>query len=205
MIPLVLIGGGGHCKSCLDVIEAHGKFHPVGIIDKEISNRNSLAGIPFIGTDKDISFLFPKYNNAFITVGQISNSKTRKKLFKKMKSLGMNFPTILSPSALVSNSAKINDGTIIMHRSVLNAGVIIGCNTIINTMALLEHDVEIGSHCHISTGAMVNGGVTIFDGSFVGSGAIIYQGVKIGREAIIAAGAVVRKDVADGELVRGNK
>ena len=33
--PLVLIGGGGHCKSCIDVIEASDQFVIKGILDIE--------------------------------------------------------------------------------------------------------------------------------------------------------------------------
>ena len=30
---IVLIGGGGHCKACIDVIEVEGKYNIIGIID----------------------------------------------------------------------------------------------------------------------------------------------------------------------------
>ncbi len=30
---LILIGGGGHCKSCIDVIEQEDKFEIAGILD----------------------------------------------------------------------------------------------------------------------------------------------------------------------------
>ena len=30
---LILIGGGGHCKSCIDVIEQEDNYEIVGIID----------------------------------------------------------------------------------------------------------------------------------------------------------------------------
>ncbi len=30
---IILIGGGGHCKSCIDVIEQEGRFQITGIVD----------------------------------------------------------------------------------------------------------------------------------------------------------------------------
>ena len=30
---LILVGGGGHCKACIDVIEEQGKFEILGILD----------------------------------------------------------------------------------------------------------------------------------------------------------------------------
>ena len=202
MNPLLLVGGGGHCSSCVDVIAAQGEYYPAGIIDKKATKKINDQGIPFVGTDKDLFSLLPEFNSALITIGQIKTPNIRKNLFEELKNNGMNFPVILSPSALISKYAKINDGTIVMHGCILNSGVSIGYNSIINTRALLEHDVKIGNHCHVATGALVNGGVTICDGSFIGSGAIIHQGIKVGKKAIIAAGAVVRNDVLNGELVR---
>ena len=32
---IILIGGGGHCKSCIDVIEAEDKFEIAGIVDND--------------------------------------------------------------------------------------------------------------------------------------------------------------------------
>ena len=32
---LILIGGGGHCKSCIDVIEQEGRFDIDAIVDVE--------------------------------------------------------------------------------------------------------------------------------------------------------------------------
>jgi hypothetical protein len=35
MKKVFLIGGGGHCKSCIDVIENENKYKIKGIIDKK--------------------------------------------------------------------------------------------------------------------------------------------------------------------------
>ena len=54
---LILIGGGGHCASCIDVIEQEGKFKIDGIIDKRENVGLSLLGYKYIGTDDEISNL----------------------------------------------------------------------------------------------------------------------------------------------------
>ena len=204
MKPLVLIGGGGHCKSCIDVIQSKAEYHPVGIIDKKTHKKRMCLDVPVLGTDKDMEFILTKYANALITVGQIKTSTIRENLFKKIKAFGINLPVISSTTSHISKFSKIEEGTIIMHQSIVNAGAVVGYNNIINTMALIEHDACIGNHCHISTGALINGGVTIGDGSFVGSGAVIHQGIKIGKHAVISAGLVIKRDVADGEIIGVN-
>ncbi|HQB08035.1 MAG TPA: acetyltransferase, partial [Rectinema sp.] len=35
MKDIILIGGGGHCRSVIDVIELGNEFRIIGIIDKE--------------------------------------------------------------------------------------------------------------------------------------------------------------------------
>ena len=47
---IILIGGGGHCKSVIDVIEQEGKFQIAGIIDKQ-GNISKVLGYPIIGND----------------------------------------------------------------------------------------------------------------------------------------------------------
>ena len=83
MKPLVLIGGGGHCKSCIDVIQSKAEYHPVGIIDKKTHKKRMCLDVPVLGTDKDMEFILTKYANALITVGQIKTSTIRENLFKK--------------------------------------------------------------------------------------------------------------------------
>ena len=34
---IILLGGGGHCRSCIDVIEQAGDFNIAGIVDKNLS------------------------------------------------------------------------------------------------------------------------------------------------------------------------
>jgi len=40
MKNLILIGAGGHCRSCIDVIEAEKKYKIIGLIDKNKSTIN---------------------------------------------------------------------------------------------------------------------------------------------------------------------
>jgi len=46
---ILLIGGGGHCKSCIDVIEQKGRFAIAGIVDKPASVGGRILDYPVIG------------------------------------------------------------------------------------------------------------------------------------------------------------
>ena len=174
--PILLIGGGGHCKSCIDVIEQEGKFQIAGIVDLPEKRGQSVLEYPVMGCDDDLSELIQSYPNVLITLGQIQSPARRVKLFNDLKRLGAKFPVICSPLAYVSPHAQIGEGTVIMHHALINAGARVGRNCIINTKALVEHDAIIEDHCHISTGAIINGGVRIGPGTFIGSNTVTRNG-----------------------------
>jgi len=194
--PLVLIGGGGHCKACIDVIEATGKWRILGILDLAERVGEKVLGHRIIGTDDRIRQFAADGARFLVSIGQIKAVEPRRRAYERVKSANGKFATIVSPLAYVSPSAVVGDGTIVMHRALVNASATIGDNVIINTMALIEHDVVVGDHCHISTAAVVNGGATIGSGSFVGSNAAIVQEAVVPDDAFIPAGTLYRQQEA---------
>ena len=164
MKNIILIGGGGHCKSVIDVIEQEGRFEIAGIVDKSELLGSSILGYSVIGSDFDLDSLAKKYQYALITIGQIKSPSLRIKLFDLATKAGFTLPNIISPSAYVSKHSCIGNGVVVMHHAIVNASASIGDNCIINSKALIEHDCTISKHCHISTNATINGGVTIESG-----------------------------------------
>ena len=64
MKKIVLIGAGGHCVSCIDVIELEKKFIIYGLID---NNKKFLLKYKVIGKDKN-QVLLPKESIAALDV-----------------------------------------------------------------------------------------------------------------------------------------
>ena len=193
MKKIILIGAGGHARSCIDVIKELKKFKISYLLEKKITS--SLKEFKKVVYDKkNLLKINKNVKNAFICFGQIQNRTNRQKVFEELKKLNYKFPIIKSHTAYISKSSKILDGTIIMHRSIVNANVSIGYNNIINTGSIIEHDVLIGNHNHIAPGAIINGGVKIGNNCFIGSGSIIRQGMKIKNNSFIQAGKVILKN-----------
>ena len=199
---LILVGGGGHCKSVIDVAESAG-WTILGIVDVAENVGKKVLRYTVIGVDEQMSDFI---NEAYflVTVGQIKNVELRKKLHEKILSADGRLATIIASDAHVSKHAEIGKGTVVMHKAVINADAKIGLGCIINTMANIEHDAEVGDYCHISTGAMINGDCFIGRETFIGSGAILCNGVSIAERCIIAAGAVVRKNIQISGIYAGN-
>ncbi|MCF8026470.1 MAG: acetyltransferase [Desulfobacteraceae bacterium] len=190
---IILIGAGGHCRSCIDVIEQENRYAIAGVVEKPGADTAAkVFGYPVLGTDDDLSALRKDYQYALLAVGQIKSARPRIRLCERLLELDFELPAILSPLAYVSPRAKIGTGTIIMHHALVNAGAAIGANCIINTKALVEHDAAVEDHCHISTGAMINGGVRVGEGGFVGSGARIKEGVCLAPGNVVGMGLCIR-------------
>lgn len=186
---ILLIGGGGHCKAAIDVIELTEKFEIVGIIDKKENLGKKILGYEIIGTEENLNEMSREFS-VLITIGHIGNSQRRVELYRLIKSLGFIMENVISPLAYISKYATLGEGNLIMHHALINAGAKVGNNCIINSKSLIEHDAVIEDHCHISTGAIVNGGVIVREGTFFGSNATSKQNSVI--EGFIKAGSVVK-------------
>lgn len=194
--PLILIGGGGHCKSCIDVIHSSGQWSIQGILDRADMVGTSVLDYKVLGTDEEIEKWISKGYHFLITVGQIKSALSRKRLYDHLKNHNAVIATVISGNAIVSAYASIGEGSIIHHRSTVNADAVTGVNCIINTAANIEHDVTIGDHTHISTGSMLNGNVHVGSECFIGSGSIVSNGITIGDEVLVGAGSLVIKHLS---------
>lgn len=189
---IILIGGGGHCKSCIDVIEQEGNYEIFGILDKEELVGQKILNYDFIGTDADIYQFVEKGYSFLITVGQIKTPSVRKKIFSVLNKNSARIATVISPRAYVSKHATVGIGTIIMHDALINASVSIGENCIINSKALVEHDSVIEDFCHISTSAVINGGTIVKEGTFFGSNTVSKENVITEKDDFIKAGSTYK-------------
>lgn len=198
---IILLGGGGHCRSCIDVIETNGEFKIAGIVEQPGKDRTKpILGYPIIGCDNELEALRKKYRYALVTVGQIGSSNNRQRIFNQLKKLEFILPIIISPLAYVSKHAVLSEGTIVMHQAIVNAGAKVGRSCILNTRCLIEHDVQIGDHTHISTTAILNGDSVIGSGCFVGSNATIVHGIILPEKYFFKAGSLVTS-VKNGRMM----
>ena len=192
---IILVGGGGHCHACIDVIEQEGNFSIAGIVDMPQKVGQKVLGYPIIGSDQDLEYLAKKYQYFLIAVGQLKTATTRQRIYQELTAYGALLPTIISPLAYCSPHSQIGAGTIVMHHAIVNARAKIGLNCIVNNKALVEHDAQVGNHNHLSTACVLNGNVVLGTGCTIGSRAVTLQGIKITDQVVVGAGAVVHRDL----------
>ena len=202
MRPLILVGGGGHCKSVIDAAESAG-IQIKGILDTQEHVGEQVLSYRVIGTDDDIR----KYVDDcdfIVTIGFIKNPEKRISLHDRITLCGGHLGVVIAKTANVSRYAEVEEGTVILHQANVNSGAHIGKGCIINTFANIEHDVVVGDYSHISTGSMVNGDCKVGERVFLGSQSVMVNGISIISDCIIAAGSVVRKDINFKGIYAGN-
>lgn len=202
MKNLILIGGGGHCKSVMDAAESVG-YSIFGVLDVAENVGKEVLSTKIIGTDENIS-AYVDMAEFVITVGFIKNPAVRIKLYNKVKEAGGKFATIIASTAYVSKYAEIGEGTVVLHQAFVNAGARVGKNVILNTATNIEHDAVIGNHCHISTGTMVNGECKVGERCFIGSQSVLANCISVGDDIIVGAGSFVRKTISEKGIYSGN-
>jgi len=203
---LFLLGGGGHARVLLDILSlVHPDWH-IAILDRDPSRYGTqIMGAQILGGDdllEEISAMAPGARFS-VGLGTVGDCGPRKRLFDVGIGFGLFPETLIHPTAIVSNFARVEKGAQLLPDCIVNAGASIGRNVIINSGAVIEHDCIIKDHTHIASGAILSGSVTIGEGSHVGAGATIRQCLNIGDGAVIGAGSVVIKDVPDGFVVFG--
>jgi UDP-perosamine 4-acetyltransferase len=187
---VVVVGGGGHAKVCVDILRSMTQFDLVGYTDR--GDRPGL-GMTYLGDDSILPGLCgTTADAAFVAIG--SNELRRAKI-AEIRALGLELISAVSPFAIISADVEIGAGTAIMPGAIVNAAGRIGEGAIINTGATVDHDCNLGSCCHIAPGVNLAGNVTVGECALLGVGSCAIPGVNIGPSATVGAGAAVTSDV----------
>lgn len=188
---MYLYGASGHGKVIAEIAELKKKSITAFIDNDE--GKSKILGYPVLHK-------LPEEDAEIII--SIGNNQIRKRLAQTYPQF--KFPTLIHPQSILSSSATIGDGTVVMAGVIINSSVKIGKHCIINTHATIEHDCIIEDYVHISPKVVLTGTVSVGEGSHIGVGACIIPGISIGKWCTIGAGSVVLKDVPDGAVVVGN-
>lgn len=196
---LVVLGGGGHAKVCIDIIITSGLYEIVGFLDK--AKQESIQGICYLGDDTCLDELFSQgVRYAFVAIG---NNRLRQKLNNNLIAHGYKLINAISLKSSISSTVKLGIGNVVMPGAIINADAVIGDGCIINTNASLDHECMISDFVHIAPGCSISGCVSIGEGTFVGTGTNIIDKIKIGSWCQIGAGSVLVSDIESNSLAYG--
>ncbi len=203
-----VFGGGGHGKVVADLIRAVGG-EIAGYVDQDRAKMGIIVepgGAMVVAMqDELLSFLARRHRlpgSADAVVLAFGDGHTRLDLLER---IGDDLcPALIHPSALISPSATIGAGTVVLPGAIINASATVGRAVIINSGAIIEHDCQIGDGAHISPHATMCGSVRVGQRSWIGAGSTVIQGIDIGSDTIVGAGATIIRSVPDGITIVGN-
>jgi len=186
----VVVGAGGFALEVADLLMVLG-HQVVAYFDEAGAARQPLA-VPAPVTD-----VWPRegVDAAAIAVGDCA---ARARLYG-LSAERYAVPTLVHPSASVSPSASLGNGTLVMQNVVVNAMSHIGADTLVNVGCCVAHGCRVGAHSHLGPSTNVGGGSDIGERVFCGTGATVLPGMRIGEGATLGAGAVAVHDVPPGQ------
>ena len=203
VLPIIVLGAGGHAKVVIDALQAAGA-DILGAVDPDgATHGTDILGVSVLGGDGVVQDHAPGAVALINGVGSTKPSSRRKDLYRRFKDAGYAFSSVVHPSAIIGANVEMADGVQVMAGAVVQPGCRIGSNAILNTHASVDHDCAIEAHVHIAPGAVLGGGISIGEGSHIGVGASIIQNIRIGAGVMVAAGAVVVTDFPDGVRIAG--
>lgn len=185
---MYLYGASGHGKVIKDIAEAQGCS-----VEGFVDDNTNLS----LYCEKKVYHQVDGLSPMIVSIG---DNKTRKRIVEKME---CQYTLAIHPSAIVSPSAKIGEGTVVMPGAIINADAVIGKHCIINTGASVDHECVVGDYCHIAPHASLCGQVHVGEGTLISVGASVIPCVNIGKWCTIGAGAVVLSNIPNNEMVVG--
>jgi acetyltransferase EpsM len=190
-LKVIVLGNGGHSKVIQEMISSLKDYEMIAVLDDRYSSENEEKGILY-GPFSSLKNLLDQDVKVVIAIG---NNTIRKNVASSLPVRTNQYLSLIHPTAVVSPTAAIGNGTVVMPNAVINAEARIGKHCIINTGAIVEHENTIGDYTHISPNATLTGNVSISEGVHIGASASIIPGMEIGSWSIIGAGSTVIQSI----------
>lgn len=200
-MEIAVIGEGGHSKVIREMIRSNKNYKIKAVLDdkyEELTLNNDVYTGPISFAQSLLNRMAPiKF------VVAIGNNEIRKSIVSKLGLSNESYLSLIHETAVISPSAFVGQGTVIMANTIINAEAYVGNHVIINTGAIIEHDNRIEDYVHIAPKAALTGSISVKEGTMIGAGATVIPGKHIGEWAIIGAGATVISDIPSNSTAVG--
>jgi sugar O-acyltransferase (sialic acid O-acetyltransferase NeuD family) len=115
------------------------------------------------------------------------------------------FPVFVHPSAVVSQSVELGDGTLVCAGSILTCDIVVGRHVHFNLVTTVGHDCRIGDFVTTAPAVNISGKCTIGRGAYFGTNSCVREGLEIAEfVAVGMGGVVVSKLLQPGGTYIGN-
>ena len=198
---LFVYGAGGHAKVVADAARCAGLPRLEGLVAEGTALGPPPSDLPVLG---DSGWLreHARSRRCAVLLG-IGQNAARERIWRECHEMDVRVVGVVHPSAVVSRSAHLGEGCVVLARAVINAEARLETGAIVNTGAIVEHDVRVGAFAHLSPGALTGGGARLGDRSQLGLGAVLLPRVSVGHDSVVGAQALVTASLPDGVIAYG--
>ena len=144
MCKLLVLGAGQYGKVAKEIAESTGVYDNIEFLD----DNNPIA----IGHLSELENFTSEFEHAVVAIG---NSELRLKLIDELVASGYTVPILVHPTAYVSPSASILEGSFVEPNAVIHTDVMIGEGCIISAGTIINHNATVGDGCHLNCGTLV--------------------------------------------------
>ncbi|MDD3202576.1 MAG: hypothetical protein PHZ05_02355 [Pygmaiobacter massiliensis] len=143
---LLILGAGGYGQTIYELVRACGTYEKVAFLDDKVNGAQVLGRCAEFERFKD------EYQHIYPAFG---NNEIRMRWAQQIVAAGYTIPTLVHPTAYVSPTARLGQGTAVLPKAIINTHAVTGANSLINCGAILDHDCIVGEGTHIGLGAIV--------------------------------------------------
>jgi sugar O-acyltransferase (sialic acid O-acetyltransferase NeuD family) len=197
----LIYGSGAQGRVTLDALRATDRHAEIEFVDDNPAKwGTSVDGVWIGGGFEEVARAGGEERAIIAALG---DPVKRLALTMKAKERGLRLLNVVHPSAVVSASAVLGEGSFVAAHATVCAGAHLGAAVIVNTGAVVEHDSVVEDGAQVAPGALLGARVTVERGAFVCMRATVLPRVRIGAFSVVAASALVTRDVPSGALVAG--
>jgi sugar O-acyltransferase (sialic acid O-acetyltransferase NeuD family) len=207
--PLIILGAIGNCLDIMDAVLAVNKenglqtYEILGLLDDEPSRQGiEICGFPVLG-----SLAIAKEVPHALFVNGIGSPRSYRSKQALIEGLGIDrtrFATIIHPTAVVSSSATIGYGSVVLANCTICSNVHIGDHVMMLPNCVLGHDTHVHNYSTFAASVTVSGSVSIGRSCYLGGSSCIREYTHLGDEVLLGMGAVLIGDAPTGSTMVGN-
>ncbi|MEG1175236.1 MAG: phosphotransferase [Ruthenibacterium sp.] len=143
---LLILGAGGLGRMVGEVAAATGLYAQIAFLDDAVREES------IVGACADYTALQGEYVCALPAFG---NNRLRLAWTKRLLAAGYTVPSLLHPTAIVSPSAQLGAGCLVLQGAIINTNAQLGTACLANCGALIDHDCVLGDGVHVNLNSTI--------------------------------------------------
>jgi sugar O-acyltransferase (sialic acid O-acetyltransferase NeuD family) len=204
---LYIFGAGEFAQiACEYFLETEAYDFKGFIIDADFKNieLESISGFPVFSFSEVEKLIVRSEVRIFVAISASQMNTSRTRVYNRLKLLGCNFATYISPKSFVSSKSTIGENVFIFEENVIQSGVSIGNNTVLWSGNHIGHQSTIGSNVFFASHVVLSGYCSVGEYCYFGVNSTIVDHLKIAPGTLIGAGSLILRDTEPNSVYVGS-